>query len=93
MGGDSIILTQGNGTDFGDATGPAGATGNGGSATDTIKAVLLGGYGNDGSGTIVNSIDQVTIATTGNAIDFGDIDAGAGANKAGCSDSHGGLTE
>ncbi len=87
------IASTGNGTDFGDATGPTGATGNGGSATDTIKAVLLGGYGNDGSGTIVNSIDQVTIATTGNAIDFGDIDAGAGANKAGCSDSHGGLTE
>ena len=87
------IASTGNATDFGDATGPAGGTGNGGSASNTIKAVLLGGYGNDGSGTIINSIDQVTIATTGNAIDFGDIDAGAGANKSGCSDSHGGLTE
>ena len=87
------IASKGDATDFGDSTGPTSAIGNGGTATDTIKAVLLGGYGNDGSGTIVNSIDQVTIATTGNAIDFGDIDAGAGANKAGCSDSHGGLTE
>ena len=55
--------------------------------------IMLGGYGEAPSYTIVNTIEHLTIATTGNSLDFGDIDAGAGANKAGCSDSHGGLTE
>ena len=89
------IASAGNASDFGDSTGPTNAQGNAGAVTNTIKAVFAGGYGNDGSATIVNTMDQVTIATTGNAVDFGDISegTGGGANKAGCSDSHGGLTE
>ena len=89
------IASAGNASDFGDSTGPTNAQGNAGAVTNTIKAVFAGGYGNDGSSTIVNTMDQVTIATTGNAVDFGDISegTGGGANKAGCSDSHGGLTE
>ena len=89
------IASTGNAADFGDSTGPTNAQGNAGAVSDCIKAVFAGGYGNDGSATIINTIDQVTIATTGNAVDFGDISegTGGGANKAGCSDSHGGLVE
>ena len=88
------IASKGDASDFGDATG-TGRQGGQGSATNTVKAVFAGGYGNDGSATIINSMEQVTIATTGNSVDFGDISegTGGGANKAGCSDSHGGLTE
>ena len=38
----------------------------------------------------VNTIDFVTITSTGNATDFGDRTVGAN-GIAGCSDSHGGL--
>jgi hypothetical protein len=37
-----------------------------------------------------NIIDYVTIATTGDATDFGDLSVGRGYGD-GCSDSHGGL--
>ena len=36
-------------------------------------------------------IDFITIATTGNAQDFGDVNDKDNYTKAGCSDSHGGL--
>jgi len=85
------IASTGNATDFGDQATAKG--GNTASATNTIRMIMLGGYGEAPSYTIVNTIEHLTIATTGNSLDFGDIDAGAGANKAGCSDSHGGLTE
>ena len=42
------------------------------------------------SGTKQVTIDYVTIATTGNAIDFGDLAVALG-NNAGCSNCHGGL--
>ena len=89
------IASAGNASDFGDSTGPTNAQGGAGAVSNCIKAVFAGGYGNDGSSTRVNTMDQVTIATTGNAVDFGDISegTGGGANKAGCSDSHGGLAE
>ena len=85
------IASTGNATDFGDQATAKG--GNTASATNTIRMIMLGGYGQAPAYTIVNTIEHLTIATTGNSLDFGDIDAGAGANKAGCSDSHGGLTE
>ena len=40
--------------------------------------------------TYQNTIDYVTISSTGNAQDFGDM-TGPGAQGAACSDSHGGL--
>ena len=80
-------------TDFGDSPFFSGAGGGGGSVSNKTRAVFAGGYGEAPSFTIVNGIEFLTIATTGNSLDFGDIDSGAGANKAGCSDSHGGLTE
>ena len=87
------IASTGNATDFGDQATAKG--GNTGSATNTIRMVMLGGYGQAPSYTIVNTIEHLTIASTGNSLDFGDISegTGGGANKAGCSDSHGGLTE
>ena len=37
-------------------------------------------------------VDKITISTTGNATDFGDIRTST-SQGAGCSDSHGGLSE
>ena len=87
------IASLGDATDFGDSPFFSGAAGGGGSVSNKTRAVFAGGYGEAPSFTIVNGIEFLTIATTGNSLDFGDIDSGAGANKAGCSDSHGGLTE
>ena len=89
------IASTGNATDFGDSPYIAGAAGNDASVTNTIRAVFAGGYGVSPAFTMVNGIEFITIATTGNSVDFGDISQGTGgaANKAGCSDSHGGLTE
>ena len=87
------IASTGNATDFGDQATAKG--GNTGSASNKIRMIMLGGYGEAPAYTIVNTIEHLTIATTGNSLDFGDITegTGGGANKAGCSDSHGGLTE
>ena len=89
------IASLGDAIDFGDSSYISGAAGGGGSVSNTIRAVFAGGYGQAPSYTMVNGIEYLTIATTGNGQDFGDISEGTGgsANKAGCSDSHGGLTE
>ena len=50
------------------------------------RGLFGGGYGNDNS----NVIDYVTIATTGNATDFGDLTVGRH-RLAACSECHGGL--
>ena len=87
------IASTGAAVEFGDQATAKG--GNTASASNTIRMVMLGGYGQAPSFTIVNTIEHLTIASTGNSLDFGDISEGngGGANKAGCSDSHGGLTE
>jgi len=87
------IASLGDAIDFGDSPFISGASGSESSVSNNTRAVFAGGYGQAPSFTIVNGIEFVTIATTGNAQDFGDIDSGAGVNKAGCSDSHGGLSE
>ena len=46
--------------------------------------------GNDPSSTKLNVIEFVTIATTGNAADFGDLTQ-ARSQPSSCSDVHGGL--
>ena len=54
----------------------------------SIQFVILGGR----TPTMqLNYIDYVTIATTGNAADFGDFDRPQEEVWQGCSDSHGGL--
>ena len=56
--------------------------------SSTTRGVRAGGY--DGSaGT--NSCEYVQIMTTGNAVDFGDIAAGAYWSQSGTSNGYGGL--
>jgi hypothetical protein len=47
-----------------------------------------------GGPTPINAIDFVSIATTGDALDFGDLTQGSAIGAgSGTSDSHGGLAE
>ena len=50
------------------------------------RAIFGGGY----VPTITNKIEYITIATTGDAADFGDLSAPTN-SIAGCSNAHGGL--
>ena len=69
------IATTGNATDFGDLTVDRRAIGSG-AVADTTRAVFIAGNTNASpSNTMRNTIDYVTIATTGNATDFGDATA------------------
>ena len=56
-------------------------------ASNSIRGCFGGGKL---SGTSVNTIAYLTIATTGNTADFGDLTY-AGFELGGCSDSHGGI--
>ena len=56
--------------------------------SNSTRAVFAGG----GSPSVTNTIDFVTIQTTGNASDFGDLSGGANFVLVGTSDSHGGLS-
>ena len=59
--------------------------------SSSIRGVFAGGYSSPhGITASVNTMDFITIATTGNATDFGDMLA-ASRTGAGASDSHGGL--
>jgi len=64
------IASAGNASDFGDLTvirqEPAGAS-------DNTRGVFAGGYNTTPSATRYNTIDYITIASAGNAIDFGDL--------------------
>ena len=67
------IATTGNSTDFGDTT--AGST-NGAGISNETYGLVAGGFGVvSGSGTNKQTIDKVTIATAGNATDYGDLTA------------------
>ena len=67
------IVTTGNATDFGNLS-AARRSGCGGSSQ--TRAIFMGGItGSAPSATEVNTIDYVTIASTGNAVDFGDMTA------------------
>ena len=82
------IATLGDATDFGDLTEKKGAPGG---TSNSIRAVFAGGNTSGPSPhVVVNTIEYVTIATTGNATDFGDRTVTA-SYVAGSSDSHGGL--
>ena len=64
------IASTGNVTDFGDLTANRQAISKG-SCSDNITGILAGGLDNGGS--VVNIIEQITIAPTGNSTDFGDL--------------------
>ena len=83
------IASEGNAKDFGDSI-PSAATGisqRSGSGSNNVRAVFAGGQDNSSA---VNSMEFVTIATTGNSQDFGDLPEAQRA-VAVLSDSHGGL--
>jgi hypothetical protein len=60
-----------------------------GATSNKITGVSMGGR--TSSAYNKTEIDQVTIASTGNATDFGDLTAG-GSYTAGASSGHGGLS-
>ena len=85
------IASTGNATDFGDlVTALYGQCV--GNCSDQIRGVFAGGK--ISAPTYSNSIDYVTIATTGNSVDWGDLARGAYGITYGsaCSDSHGGIS-
>ena len=70
-----MTLISGSSTSsFGDLTT---ATRHSGGASDGLRGVIFGGFGGDGM------IDYVTIASTGDAQDFGDLDGGGNGGAAG----------
>ena len=83
------IATLGNSTDFGDLT-----VARSGSAkmSNSVRGVFAKGRGGSSPYTYYNTIDFVTIASTGNASDFGDATS-AEWSTSGFSDSHGGIGE
>jgi hypothetical protein len=81
------IASTGNSTDFGDLTVVRNLVA---ACSDSVRGVFAGGTQPGGGSPAVNVIDYVTIATTGNATDFGDLTV-ARASLAGCSSGHGGI--
>ena len=64
------IASTGNATDFGDLSV---ATGYVGAASNNVRSINTGGVINAGGGTYQNRIEYLTIASTGDVIDFGDL--------------------
>ena len=84
------ISTLGNGTDFGDMTVAVNSLA---SASNSTRGLHAGGRtGSPVSEALQNVIGFITIASTGNASDFGDLVTPT-RTLSGCSDSHGGLGE
>ena len=83
------IASLGDGQDFGDLTLARRTLGG---TSNSVRGVFAGGYdAPPGPSGRVNLIDHITIASTGNAKDFGDLIEKVHENV-GCSDSHGGLS-
>jgi len=81
------LASLGDAIDFGDLTQTKHYYGSG--TSSNIRGVFGGGE-KYGPQTYVNDIDYITIATTGNAADFGDVTQSRG-QTGDCSDAHGGL--
>ena len=64
------IATTGNATDFGDLSQGRGTME---ATSDGVRGIFAGGTTGSNAGDRVNTIDYITIATTGNATDFGDL--------------------
>ena len=80
------IASTGNASDFGDLTQARQAVSG---ASSQTRGVVAGGYvyGSPAGTFNINTIDFITIASTGNATDFGDLIVGAMAKSVGnCSD-------
>ena len=84
------ISTLGNAQDFGDTTVAVNSLA---SASNSTRGLHAGGRtGSPVSEALQNVIGFITIASTGNAADFGDLVTPT-RHIAGCSDSHGGIGE
>ena len=83
----TIASSGTNVSDFGDLTQRKDSGGANGHSSNQVRGLITGGY--DGS-SIINNIDFITIATAGNAQDFGDCSQPWG-YIANTTDSHGGL--
>jgi hypothetical protein len=83
------FASAGNATDFGDLTVARGQLGDGGTSNGS-RGVFGNGYTST-PGVYTNVIDYITIATIGNAIDFGDISDPYYYRMSGTSTGHGGL--
>ena len=83
------LTTSGESTDFGDTTANTGAINND-AASNMIRGVYHHPRTTDG-GAELNTLEYITIATTGNATDFGDLNY-VSRDGCGLSDSHGGLS-
>ena len=67
-----LFSTKGNHADFGDTTD---ARDKAGGLSNNTRACWLGGRDNTSNDNVVNVIDYITMATIGNASDFGDLSA------------------
>ena len=83
------IATEGNGTDFGNlSVAKRNMAGN----SNSVRGTFAGGHtAASGTGNNLNVIEFITIASTGNAADFGDLTSARRCQNAGGSDAHGGL--
>ena len=84
------IASEGNAVDFGDSIGsfPYRPTGN---VCNLTRGVLVAG--GPASPFVGNIVEFITIATTGNGQDFGDLFQSTNDSGGACSDTHGGLSE
>ena len=84
------IATTGNALDFGDLSGGMQMRG---ACSNKTRGLFAGGFVAPGSANYVNTCEKITIATTGNATDWGDTFEGVKrAYNSGISDSHGGIS-
>ena len=82
------IDIKGNAQDFGDLNGSTGARDAGASISDRTRGVMAITHTPSG---VYNSIHFITIASTGNGFDFGDMSGKDVFDPAALSDCHGGL--
>jgi hypothetical protein len=66
------FTSKGNSSNFGQLNAATGKW-NMGSCSSSTRGLFGGGFSGTWPGTIINVIDYITIATTGNAFDFGDL--------------------
>ena len=82
------ISSEGNATNFGELTEVAGSGTSG--TSSQIRFCRAGGFETPSPSVISKNIDTVIIATTGNAVNFAELDV-ARSRHGGLSDCHGGL--
>jgi len=82
------VASTGNSADFGNLSlGRAQFA----SLASATRGIFAGGYTNTPTATNLNTIDYITIAVTGNAVDFGDLSYGARTNTQACASSVRGI--